>query len=53
MVDNKVCMHYVVDRLEGCLNESEEKLRKALEDFRRECIYNLGVNARIERKEGY
>ena len=55
MSDNRVCMHYVVDRLEGCLNENTEgeKLRKAVEDFRRECIYNLGVNARIERKEGY
>ena len=50
MIDDRVCMHYVVDRLEGCLNEDEAKIRKAIEDFREECIYNLGVNTRIKRK---
>ena len=50
MIDDRVCMHYVVDRLEGCLNEDEAKIRKAIEDFREECIYNLGVNTRIRRK---
>ena len=50
MIDDRVCMHYVVDRLEGCLNEDEAKIRKAVEDFRQECIYNLGVNTRIRRK---
>ena len=52
MIDDRVCMHYVVDRLEGCLNEDEAKIRKAIEDFREECIYNLGVNTRIRRKGG-
>ena len=50
MIDDRVCMHYVVDRLEGCLNEDEAKIRKAVEDFRQECIYNLGVNTRIKHK---
>jgi hypothetical protein len=50
IMDDRVCMHYVVDRLEGCLNEDEAKIRKAVEDFREECIYNLGVNTRIRRK---
>lgn len=50
MIDDRVCIHHVVDRLEGCLNEGEDKIRKAIEDFREECIYNLGVNTRIKRK---
>ena len=51
MIDDRVCMHYVVDRLEGCLDERyDDKIRKAIEDFKRECIYNLGVNTRIKRK---
>ena len=49
-MDDRVCMHYVVDRLEGCLDEDEAKIRKAVEDFKRECIYNLGVNTRIKYK---
>tara|TARA_R110002012_G_scaffold155490_1_gene316373 strand:- start:5 stop:382 length:378 start_codon:yes stop_codon:yes gene_type:complete len=51
MIDDRVCMHYVVDRLEGCLDERyDDKIRKAIEDFKEECIYNLGVNTRIKRK---
>ena len=51
-MDDRVCMHYVVDRLEGCLDEIyDDKIRKAIEEFKRECIYNLGVNTRIRREE--
>ncbi len=50
MIDDRVCMDDVVDRVEGCLNEDEAKIRKAVEDFRKECIYNLGVNTRIKHK---
>jgi hypothetical protein len=45
-------MHYVVDRLESCLEKDLDKMRRELEDFKRECIYNLGVNTRIRREEG-
>jgi len=50
-MDNRVCMHYVLDRLEGCLEKDLDKMRRELEDFKRECIYNLGVNLRIDYKE--
>ena len=50
MIDDRVCMHYVVDRLESCLEKDLDKMRRELEDFKRECIYNLGVNTRIKRK---
>jgi len=51
MMDDRVCMHYVVDRLEGCLEKDLDKMRRELEEFKRECIYNLGVNTRIRREE--
>ena len=50
MIDDRVCMHYVVDRLESCLEKDLDKMRRELEDFKRECIYNLGVNTRIKHK---
>ena len=53
-MDDRVCMHYVVDRLEGIVETYEKKdvteAIKQIEDFKRECIYNLGVNTRIRRK---
>tara|TARA_Y100001972_G_scaffold54331_1_gene67044 strand:- start:645 stop:815 length:171 start_codon:yes stop_codon:yes gene_type:complete len=54
-------MHYVVDRLEDIIKLHDPKnpeisdmkyMHKELEDFKRECIYNLGVNTRIRYKEG-
>ena len=54
-------MHYVVDRLESIIKLHDPKnpeiadmkyMHKALEEFKRECIYNLGVNTRIRYKEG-
>jgi hypothetical protein len=59
-MDNRVCMHYVIDRIEDIINLHDPKkpeiadmkyMHKALEEFKRECIYNLGVNVRIDYKE--
>ena len=61
MTDDRVCMHYVVDRLESIIELHDPQnpeisdmkyMHKELEDFKRECIYNLGVNTRIRYKEG-
>ena len=61
MMDDRVCMHYVVDRLEDIIKLHDPQnpeiadmkyMHKALEEFKRECIYNLGVNTRIRREEG-
>ena len=44
--DNRVCMLYIADRLlELSKIKSNEKLRDRLDDFRTECVYNLGINA--------
>jgi hypothetical protein len=54
MEDDKVNMHYIIDRLENILedtNQKEEKVVRELEELKRELIYNLGVNSRIKRKE--
>jgi hypothetical protein len=54
-MDDRVCMHYVVDRLEDIVETYEKKdvteAVKQIEEFKRECIYNLGVNTRIRREE--
>ena len=54
MEDDRVYMHYIVDRLENILddtNQKEEKVIRELEELKRELIYNLGVNSRIKRKK--
>ena len=55
-MDDRVSMHYVVDRLEDILKKHQlhmpQPMFKDLDEFRRECIYNLGVNTRIRRDEG-
>ncbi len=60
-MDDRVCMHYVVDRLESIIELHDPQnpeisdmkyMHKELEEFKRECIYNLGVNTRIRYKEG-
>ena len=51
-MDDRVCMHYVVDRLEDITNKNEDSvflLKEELDEFKRELIYNLGVNTRIRR----
>ena len=50
-VDDRVCMHYVVDRLEDCMKQKDySELRKTVEAFKEECVYNLGVNTRIKKE---
>ena len=60
-MDDRVCMHYVVDRLEDIIKLHDPQnpeisdmkyVHKELQEFKRECIYNLGVNTRIRYKEG-
>jgi len=51
---DRVNMHYIVDRLESILddtNQKEEKVVRELNELKRELIYNLGVNSMIKRKE--
>ena len=59
MVD-KVCYHYVIDRLEGIMDAYDPNhhdktdlkyVYSKLEEFKHECIYNLGVQQRNEHKE--
>jgi len=53
-VDDRVCMHYVVDRLEDIVKTYEKKdvteAIKQIEAFKEECVYNLGVNTRIKKE---
>ena len=55
-MDDRVSMHYVVDRLEDILKKHQlhmpQPMFKDLDEFRREFIYNLGVNTRIRRDRG-
>ena len=59
MIDDRVCMHYVVDRLEDIMGSYDPNdhdktdlkyMYQKLEEFKKECIYNLGVNTRIKHK---
>ena len=51
MIDDRVCMHYVVDRLDELIEMVDPaKVHKRLCDFKEELVYNLGVNTRIKRK---
>ena len=51
MIDDKVCMHYVVDRLDELIEMvAPAKVHKRLHDFKEELVYNLGVNTRIKHK---
>lgn len=49
-MDDRVCMHYVIDRIEGIMSlcTKSEPGHRALHDFRHELIFNLGVNQRIK-----
>ena len=52
-VDQRVDLFYVADRLKGILNDSktDTHLRIQLEEFKDECVMNIGTNALIERYE--
>ena len=45
-MDNRVCLFYVADRLKDLSEiKSDKELRKEVDKFKTECIYNLGINA--------
>jgi hypothetical protein len=47
-MDDRICMHYVLERIEHIQEKKTKKeLEETLEFFKREIIYNLGVNSRI------
>jgi len=52
-VEQRVCLFYVADRVKGILEESktDAQLRDQLEEFKDECVHNIGINALIERYE--
>ena len=51
-VDQRVCLFYVADRVKGILEcKTDAKLRDQLEEFKNECVHNIGTNALIERFE--
>ena len=55
MEDDRVNMHYIVDRLEDILDDTNQKdgrVVRKLDELKRELIYNLGVNSRIKRGVG-
>ena len=44
--DNRVCLFYVAEKLMRLTEiKSDEDLRKKVEEFKQECVYNLGINA--------
>ena len=52
--DDRVNMHYIIDRLEDILNDTNQKdgrIVRKLDELRRELIYNLVANSRIKRKD--
>lgn len=51
-MDDRVCMHYIVDRLEDIIKaDSIELSYEMVLSFKDELVYNLGVNQRIKRNE--
>jgi len=52
-VDQRIDLFYVADRVKGILEDSktEEQLRDNLEDFKDECVHNIGTNELIKRYE--
>jgi|TARA_R100001530_G_scaffold1945_1_gene3350 hypothetical protein len=44
--DDRICLFYIADTLKDLSEiKSDKELRKKVDEFKRECIYNLGVNA--------
>ena len=55
MEDDRVNMHYIVDRLEDILDDTNQKdgrVVRKLDELRRELIYNLVANSKIKRGVG-
>ena len=45
-IDSRVCLFYVVDRLMEITEISDRRqMEKAIDEFKDECLRNLGVNA--------
>jgi hypothetical protein len=45
-IDNRVDLTYVADKLMRITEISDRrKMEKAIEEFKKECIHNLGINA--------
>ena len=47
MIDDRVCMFYVADRVED-IAKAANPTKKA-EDFLKEMNHNIGINARVKR----
>ena len=51
-VDQRIDLFNVADRVKGILEcKTDAKLRDELEEFKDECVHNIGTNALIERYE--
>ena len=54
-IDDRVCLFYVSERLKDIFDTfQKEEIAdglKELDSFKRECVYNLGINAINKRKE--
>ena len=52
-VEQRVCLFYVADIVKGILeySKTDAQLRDQLEEFKDECVHNIGINALIERYE--
>ena len=53
-IDDRVCLFYVSDRLKEIFDMFQDDYvgaLKELDSFKRECVYNLGINAINRRKE--
>lgn len=47
MIDDRVCMFYVADRVEDIVKAANPA--KKAEDFLKEMNHNIGINARVKR----
>ena len=44
--DNRICLFYVTEELTDLTEiKSDKELRKKLEEFKNECVHNLGIDA--------
>tara|TARA_R100001460_G_scaffold5214_1_gene14597 strand:- start:3215 stop:3415 length:201 start_codon:yes stop_codon:yes gene_type:complete len=57
-IDDRVCMHYIIDQLEEIINDCNpdkgtakalQKVHKSLYHLKESMIYNLGVNSRLRQ----
>ena len=50
-MDDRVDMHYVIDRLEGLIEGFGPDTHSDLQKFKDELVFNLGVNQRLKNRE--